>query len=208
MQQLPLSSAYGSPDQPRHARQLPPDSVRCPLPSPDHVDQLLPSSTSLRLPPPTRGLSCSALRLALTPTMASADFWRCIPTPLDAGSTWHSARSPRVLRTHLHAYACRIYVAAFRASFGLRRDLPAYPATPPLSASCSSGQRFAFGFLRIRSRPRHPCRSANTSPCRACRGLSPPSACALPGAQNERPRGRGRSRASKDCTTRGVSPIP
>jgi len=29
-----------------------------------------------------------------------------------------------------------------------------------VSASCSSGQRFAFGFLQIRSRLRHPCRSA------------------------------------------------
>src|ERR1700740_561682 len=26
-----------------------------------------------------------------------------------------------------------------------------------ISASCSSGQRFASGFLQIRSRPRHPC---------------------------------------------------
>ena len=51
-----------------------------------------------------------------------------------------------------------------------------------ISASCSSGQRFAFGFLQIRSRPRHPCRSANSSPCRVSRGLSPPSKCALPGA--------------------------
>ena len=51
-----------------------------------------------------------------------------------------------------------------------------------ISASCSSGQRFAFGFLQIRSRPRHPCRSANSSPCRVSRGLAPPSKCALPGA--------------------------
>ena len=56
-----------------------------------------------------------------------------------------------------------------------------------VSASCSSGQRFAFGFLQIRSRPRHPCRSANSSPCRVSRGLSPPSECALPGAQRRKP---------------------
>jgi hypothetical protein len=31
----------------------------------------------------------------------------------------HTCRSPRVLHTHLHAYACRIYVAAFRTSIGL-----------------------------------------------------------------------------------------
>ena len=51
-----------------------------------------------------------------------------------------------------------------------------------VSASCSSGQRFASGLLQGRSRPQHPCRSANSSPCRASRGLSPPSKCALPGA--------------------------
>ena len=56
-----------------------------------------------------------------------------------------------------------------------------------ISASCSSGQRFAFSFLQIRSYPRHPCRSANSSPCRASRGLSPPSECALTGAPRKRP---------------------
>jgi len=57
----------------------------------------------------------------------------------------------------LPAYACRIYVAAFRASIGLWWLWPPYPAAPPLSASCSSGQHFASGFLQIRSHPRHPC---------------------------------------------------
>jgi hypothetical protein len=33
----------------------------------------------------------------------------------------HPCRYPRVLRTHLHAYARRIYVTAFRTSFGLYR---------------------------------------------------------------------------------------
>ena len=64
---------------------------------------------------------------------------------------------------------------------------PAHPAVPPLSASCSSGQRFAYGFLQIPPRDGHPCRSANTSPCRVCRGLSPPSECALPGAPHKSP---------------------
>ena len=57
-----------------------------------------------------------------------------------------------------------------------------------ISTSCSSGQRFAYSFLRIRSRPRHPCRSANSSPCRVSRGLSPPSKCALPGAPKKKGR--------------------
>jgi len=68
----------------------------------------------------------------------------------------------------------------------------AHPAVPPLSAS--SGQRFAYSFLQIPPRDRHPCRSANTSPCRACRGLSPPSECALPGAPKKAaPRGTAES---------------
>jgi hypothetical protein len=90
------------------------------------------------------------------------------------------------MRIHLLAYACRIYVAAFRARTGLCIYWPAYPAAPPLSASCSSGQRFAFSFLRIPPRGGHPCCSANTSPCRVCRGLSPPSERALPGAPKKR----------------------
>jgi len=55
---------------------------------------------------------------------------------------------------------------------------------------CSLGQRFACGFLQIPPRDGHPCRSANSSPCRACRGLAPPSACALPGAQTKKDRPR------------------
>jgi len=71
-----------------------------------------------------------------------------------------TARSPRVWRTHLPAYACRIYVAAFRARTGLCIYWPAYPTAPPLSASYSSGQRFAFSFLRIPPRGGPPCCSA------------------------------------------------
>jgi|GEM_PF-1199219 len=51
---------------------------------------------------------------------------------------------------------------------------------------CSSGQRFASGFLQIPPRGGHPCRSANSSPCRACRGIAPPSRCTLPGAQQKK----------------------
>ncbi len=38
-----------------------------------------------------------------------------------------------------------------------------------------SSNYYGFGFLQTRGHPQHPCRSANTSPCRACRGLSPSS---------------------------------
>ena len=147
---------------------------------------LLPSSTVRVFPPPTCGFQCSALRLGPTPTMASADFCMSLPAPFEAGST--------------------------ELTFGTHADLPGYdtptftlipvgytsqrsvqvsgfndngrlaPLQRLISASCSSGQRFAYSFLQIRSHPRHPCRLANSSPCRASRGLTPPSECALPGA--------------------------
>ena len=132
-------------------------------------------------------MTSSALRPKQAATMASADFCHGIRAPLDTLSqSRQHGRSPRVLRTHLHPYACRIYVTAFRASTGLCVYWPAHPAVPPRSASCSSGQRFAYSFLQIPPRDGHPCRSANTSPCRVCRGLAPPSECALPGAPKKK----------------------
>jgi hypothetical protein len=122
---------------------------------------------------------------ALPPTMASADFWLPISTPFDVDSARQVARSPRVLHTLFHAYARRIYGTAFRTRTGLCKFMPAYPTVTPLSASCSSRQRFASGFLQTPSRPGNPCRAANTSPCRVCRGLTPPRECALPGAHEK-----------------------
>src|SRR5580765_988955 len=52
---------------------------------------------------------------------------------------------------------------------------------------CSSGQRFACGFLQIPPRDGHPCRPANDSPCRVRRRLSLPSERALPGAPTKQP---------------------
>jgi hypothetical protein len=43
-------------------------------------------------------------------------------------------------------------------------------------------------FLRIPPSDGHPRCSANTSPCRVCRGLPPPSECALPDARKEKGR--------------------
>ncbi|GBE16126.1 hypothetical protein BMS3Abin14_02206 [bacterium BMS3Abin14] len=40
----------------------------------------------------------------------------------------------------------------------------------------------ACGFLQIPPHGGHPCRPASSSPCRDCKGLTPPSGCALPGA--------------------------
>src|ERR1019366_1201502 len=58
----------------------------------------------------------------------------------------------------------------------------------PVRQACA----LPFSFLQIPPRDGHPCCSANTSPCRVCRGLSPPSECALPGAPNKKPGSRER----------------
>ncbi|MCL7928547.1 hypothetical protein [Halomonas llamarensis] len=54
-----------------------------------------------------------------TLTMASADVWRSIPSPLDAGSTVADHQTSQGKTRDLPAYACRIYVMTFRASTGL-----------------------------------------------------------------------------------------
>src|SRR6202795_1893407 len=63
---------------------------------------------------------------------------------------------------------------------------------------CSSGQRFACGFLQIPPRDGHPCRPANDSPCRVRRRLSLPTKSTLPGA----PKRKGHdTRAPSDLLT-------
>src|SRR5215472_7683670 len=126
-------------------------------------------------------VSASALRGLVTATMASPDFWPSFPTPLEVSST----EADRQISPAIPHSPSRLYLSDLRRSLPCKhwasRDWPAHPAAPPRSASCSSGQRFAYSFLQIPSRDGHPCRSANTSPCRVWRGLSPPSECALPG---------------------------
>ena len=70
----------------------------------------------------------SASAKLIWPLLTSGDSSQRLTTPV---ALWQNTRSPRVLRTHFHAYACRIYVTAFRASFGLRRYSPSCPAVPP-----------------------------------------------------------------------------
>ena len=108
---------------------------------------------------PTGGITCSALggavnRHLLRLRLTSARSSRRLST---RGSTMANVQISQGNSRDLPAYACRIYVTAFRASIGLWRFVPPHPAVPPLSASCSSGQHFASGFLQIRGHPRHPC---------------------------------------------------
>jgi len=139
------------------------------------------SSACIEIGRPTLGIACSGLRPCnlLCPRLTSGSASRRLSTPV---ASQHAARSPRVLHSHLHAHARRIYAAAFRTRFGLGRFRTAHPAaSPPI--------RFLFVApalcLRLPSdsqSPATPLPSANTSPCRVCRGLAPPSNCALPGA--------------------------
>jgi hypothetical protein len=126
-------------------------------------------------------------------TMTSADSSPSIPPPLGVGSQWQTTRSPRVMRTCLHTYACRIYA----------HDLPYRYMTleivDPSSVMgrlicdfCSSGQCFASDFLptqphdyavavRLTVPPVGPAEDFHLqagAPCRAhnrkqARGLSP-----------------------------------
>jgi len=61
--------------------------------------------------------------------------------------------------------------------------------------------------FRPPSHPGRPCRAANTSPCRACRGLSPPRECALPGAQKaRRAHARRAAKVMRDQAPRHLDP--
>ena len=112
---------------------------------------------SLRDHPSYSRFRCSALQRhrLLWPLLTSADasenLWILV-------ASRHACRSPRVLRTLLPAYARRIYGTALCTRTGLCKLWLAYPAMTPLSASCSSRQRFAFSFLQTPSRPGSPCR--------------------------------------------------
>ncbi len=109
------------------------------------------------------------------PTMPSADFCRFIPPPHDGSSTRQTSRSPRVMRATF-----TLVPAAYTSTLSVQVSgvkgiclLTQYGRL--ICDSCSSGQCFAYSFLQILPHGRHPCRSANRSPCRAGRGLSPPS---------------------------------
>ena len=119
--------------------------------------------------------------------MGCASCRRTWPTPSQRPRP--ASPAPRV--RHLHAYACRIYVAPlpckFRASMNSAIS-PRCVAFYPLPVRQASALPSCF--LQTRSRPRKPLPSANSSPCRASRGLSPPSECALPGAPKKRQRAK------------------
>lgn len=108
---------------------------------------------------PTGGITCSALgdaviRHLLRLRLTSVDSSQRLAT---LGSPVANLQISQGNSRDLPAYACRIYAVVFRASIGLWLSLRPHPTTTPLSASCTSGQHFASGFLQIRGHPRHPC---------------------------------------------------
>ena len=109
------------------------------------------------------------------PTMPSADFCRFILPPHDGSSTRQTSRSPRVKRATF-TFMPATFTTASSVQVSGFEDISLLTQYGRLICDfCSSGQCFACGFLQISPRDEHPCRSANRSPCRAGRGLSPPS---------------------------------
>lgn len=125
------------------------------------------SSPSIEITGPTRVPSCSALQCAahlLWPLLTSP-----APSPRLSAPVALSGRTadpPGIAHP-----PSRLCLSGLRRSVPCKyRALTILAVSPCCAASptsCSSGQRFAFGFLQIRSHPRHPCRSANGSTCRA-----------------------------------------
>ncbi len=118
----------------------------------------------------------SALQLAVTNLLrrllTSGSPSRCLSTSVALRQT---TRPPRVRRATFPLIPVGFTSWRSVQVLGFESNGPLTPPCRLVSASCSSGQRFAFSFLQIPPRDGHPCRSASTSPCRACRGLSPPS---------------------------------
>ena len=121
-------------------------------------------------------LACSALQLLVKqPTMASADFCSSIPPPHDSGSQWQINRPPRVMRATFTLIPAASTSAVSVQVLGFENNGLLTHCVRLVCDSCSSGQCFACGFLQTTPHGGGPCRPANSSPCRGCRGLAPPS---------------------------------
>ena len=113
--------------------------------------------------------------LFLCPLLTSGEASRCLSTPV-AGR--HRARPPRVLSRHFHTYCLSDLRTGVPCKYRASRNVacsPRWVASYPLPVRQASA--LPSGSLQTRS-PRNP--------CRACRGLSPPSRCALPGGPTKK----------------------
>ena len=94
--------------------------------------------------------------------------------PHDTGSLWQSGRPPEVMRVTFPLIPAASTTAVSVQVSGFEDNDLLTHCDRLLCDSCSSGQCFSFSFLQIPPHDGHPCRSANRSPCRVDRGLSPP----------------------------------
>ena len=111
-----------------------------------------------------------------TTTMASSDFCRPFGPPYNVPSHWQDDRPLRVRRATFLPSTRRIYATPVRMTLGFRSMRPLAHRRDASCDSCTSGQEFAFRFLRIPPRGRHPCGSARSSCHEGLqRDLHPPS---------------------------------
>ena len=96
--------------------------------------------------------------------MASADFCRPIDVPYDASSSRQTDRSPRVIHATFLPYTRRIYSSTLPDDYRALKIMAFSPGWNCLVCDfCSSGRKFACGFLQIPPHGGHPCRSASGS---------------------------------------------
>jgi hypothetical protein len=134
---------------------------------------------------------------APSPTMTSADFCNRIREPLD----------PRSLTARLQISPGISHLLSRLCASDIRHRVPyMYRASHFLACSPHDAASIRFLFVapalcfRLPSdsrSPEKPLPSANTCPCRLCRGLTPPRRCALPGAPKKSPAGGGASNEHK-----------
>src|ERR1700722_4500560 len=124
---------------------------------------------------------------APSPTTASADFCNRIREPLD----------PRSLAARLQISPGIAHPPSRLCASDIRHRVPYMHWASHFLACLPRGAasiRFLFVAPALCFRlpsdsrsPEKPLPSANTCPCRPCRGLPPPSECALPGAHEKAP---------------------
>jgi hypothetical protein len=135
---------------------------------------------------------------APSPTMASADFCNRIREPCD----------PRSLTARLQISPGIAHPPSRLCASDIRHRVPYmywashfYACLPHGAASIRFlcvAPTFCFRLPSDSRSPEKPLPSANTCPCRLCRGLSPPSECALPGARRPGPEGTHPSASAAD----------
>ena len=136
--------------------------------------------------------------LHLPAAMASADF--CTFSVAFRSRLFlseHSVQTSPGTTRFFPPSACRICHRLFRAATGLWPGSRPYPKRQPVYGFCSSGRRFAAGFLQIPPHDGHLCLWLYLSRCRADSGLPP--------VRNVRRRAHLQQRS---CRTPAAAPFP